>query len=67
MTPTRLRECLATIGWSQRGLADRLGLEETRTRRWASGRYPIPENVAQWLERLSSAHDAARLPEGWRE
>ena len=65
VTPDRLRECLSSIGWSQRALAERLGLHETRTRRWASGRYPIPENVADWLERLAAVHDGADLPEGW--
>ena len=67
MTPTRFRACLESIGWSQRALADRLGLHETRTRRWASGRYEVPQNVADWLQCLCDAHDAARLPEGWPE
>jgi ribosome-binding protein aMBF1 (putative translation factor) len=62
MTPTRFRACLESIGWTQRGLADRLGLHETRTRRWASGRYEVPQNVADWLERLARCHDKAGLP-----
>jgi ribosome-binding protein aMBF1 (putative translation factor) len=65
MTPTRLRECLDLIGWSQRALADTLGLHETRVRRWATGRYPVPDNVAAWLERLAKAHAAHPLPDGW--
>ena len=28
MTPTRLRECLDAIGWTQRGLARMLGRQE---------------------------------------
>lgn len=65
MDATRLRECLAAVGWSQRFLADRLRIAETRSRRWASGRAPIPDNVAAWLERLGQAHEVAPLPEGW--
>jgi DNA-binding transcriptional regulator YdaS (Cro superfamily) len=65
MTPTRYRECLDAIGWTPWGLATRLGVHETRTRRWGTGRYEIPENVARWLERLAQAHDAAPLPDGW--
>jgi len=57
MTPDRFRECLAAIGWSQRGMARQLGIHETRPRRWASGRYSIPEDVADWLERLAKTHE----------
>jgi plasmid maintenance system antidote protein VapI len=56
VTPDRLRECLDLIGWTQRGLADHLGVHETRTRRWAAGHYPVPPEVALWLERLAKAH-----------
>ena len=55
MTPARLDECLALIGWTQRGLAKRLGLHETRVRRWANGMYPVPDDVAGWLERRAQA------------
>jgi DNA-binding transcriptional regulator YdaS (Cro superfamily) len=65
MTPHRFHECLDAIGWSQRALADRLGVHETRTRRWASGRYPIPANVAVWLGTHAQRHEAMRLPAGW--
>jgi DNA-binding transcriptional regulator YdaS (Cro superfamily) len=63
MTPTRLDECLALIGWTYRGLAKRLGLHETRVRRWANGVYPVPANVADWLECLAEAHRLYPLPE----
>jgi transcriptional regulator with XRE-family HTH domain len=66
MTPTRLRECLAVLHWTQRGLADVLGLHETRVRRWARGVLPTPDNVAEWLERLVAAHAVHQLPEGWK-
>lgn len=65
MTPTEYRAALESIGWTQRGLAERLGIHETRTRRWATGQYKIPPNVAEWLQRLAAAHEAAPWPEGW--
>lgn len=65
MTPDRLRYCLDTIGWTQHQLAGILGLHETRTRRWAAGKYAIPPNVAEWLERLADAHATFPLPVGW--
>ena len=54
MTPAQYRVALTAIGWTPWGLATRLGVHETRTRRWGTGRYPIPENVAAWLERLDN-------------
>ena len=60
MTPERFQECLDLIGWSQRSLVDRLGMSQTTMRRWAEGSYPVPRDVAQWLERLATAH--ARYP-----
>lgn len=65
MTPDRIREALAAIGWSQRQLADTLGVHETRTRRWASGRLQIPPAVAAWLEMLAHTHERHPLPDGW--
>jgi len=56
MTPDRLRECLALLRWSQRGLADALGADERQVRRWSAGSYAIPEAVAVWLDRLATFH-----------
>ena len=50
MTPTRLRECLLALGWSQRGLARLLGRDEGTVRQWARGAVKIPPGVAEWLE-----------------
>ena len=50
MTPTRLRECLALLRWSQRGLADALDRPEGTVRQWARGAVQIPADVAAWLE-----------------
>lgn len=60
MTPTRLRECLAVLDWTQRGLARLLDRPEGTVRQWARGAVTIPEDVARWLETL--ARHAARHP-----
>jgi hypothetical protein len=65
VTPDRYRQCLEAIGWTPWGLAARLGVHETRTRRWGTGRYEIPEPVAQWLEALAAAHTKRPSPAGW--
>lgn len=65
MTPTEFTEVLDTIGWSRHKLAHRLGIHETRTRRWGNGTYPVPVNVAAWLRRLARLHEINRLPLGW--
>ena len=67
MTPARLRECVDLIGWSMRGLADRLGCDNRLVRRWASGAAAIPESVSAWLERLAEAHSSAPAPQDWRQ
>lgn len=67
MTPTRLRECLALLRWSQRGLADILDAHQTTVRRWATGAQPIPDNVAAWLERLSEVHARHEYPDDWKQ
>ena len=60
MTPTRLRECIAALDWTQRGLARLLNRQEGTVRQWARGAVQIPEDVAIWLERRT-AH-AAKWP-----
>lgn len=62
MTPDRFRECLAALDWSQRGLADLLGVQERQVRRWAQGAR-IPEPVADWLELLARFHKAHPPPQ----
>ena len=66
MTPDRFRECLAALRWSQRGVADALGVHQTTARRWATGEGIVPANVARWLEDLTAAHQAQPLPAGWQ-
>ena len=54
MTPTRFREILAALEWSQRALARILNLPEGLVRQWARGARPIPEDVAAWLEEVAA-------------
>ena len=63
MTATRFRQCLDTIGWSVCGIAAKLDVPETRPRRWAEGRYPVPKEVARWLERLATVHEKNPPPQ----
>jgi hypothetical protein len=58
MTPDRLRECLALLHWSQRGLAEILFCDDRLVRRWAQGSEPIPQSIAGWLERLADTAEA---------
>jgi DNA-binding transcriptional regulator YdaS (Cro superfamily) len=60
MTPDRLRESLALLGWTQRGLARLLGRQEGTVRQWARGAVTIPADVAAWIEQR--ARHAARTP-----
>lgn len=69
MTPTRLRECLASLGWTQRGLARLVQRQEGSVRQWARGVVGVPPEVAAWLDALATFHDAhpaPRLPRGLR-
>jgi transcriptional regulator with XRE-family HTH domain len=67
MTPTRLRECLEALRWSQRELAVVLGCSDRVVRRWAAGSlgYAVPESVGEWLEVLTTTHIRHPAPTGW--
>jgi ribosome-binding protein aMBF1 (putative translation factor) len=62
MTPTQRRTALQTIGWSQRGLAARLGWDDGTVRRWLRQDGIAPADVDTWLERLAEAHAANPAP-----
>ena len=57
MTPERLRECLAALAWTQRGLARLLGRPEGTVRQWLAGVVRVPVDVAAWLEALARFHE----------
>jgi ribosome-binding protein aMBF1 (putative translation factor) len=62
MTPTRFRECLTLLRWSQRGLADALQRDESMIRKMARGAADIPGDLAAWLERRAEAMRADPPP-----
>lgn len=62
MTPTDRRAALATIGWTQRGLADRLCWDEGTVRRWMREGGEAPAAVDAWLTGLAAFHDAHPPP-----
>ena len=63
MTPSRLRECLVLLRWSQRGLAGALNKDEGGIRMMARGARSIPLALAAWLETLAAVHQANPAPE----
>lgn len=66
MTPTRLREVLHLLRWSQRGLADVLGCSDRLVRMWAQEDAPVPAEVAAWLEALAAPHNSHAPPTAYR-
>lgn len=56
MTPTRMRECLAVLGWPLRELARRLRCDDGSIRQMGKGRRPIASNLETWLEDLAAVH-----------
>jgi transcriptional regulator with XRE-family HTH domain len=56
MTPAERRTAIETIGWTQRGLADRLGWDEGTVRRWMRDRGEAPTDVDQWLAEVAEFH-----------
>lgn len=57
MTPDRFRECVDVLQWSQRQLADCIGVDDRLVRRWAAGTTVIPDHIEVWLERVASFID----------
>lgn len=60
-----LADILTLLRWSNRGLADILGVPEQTVRRWRRGSAPTPEPVGAWLCALADAHEANPPPEEW--
>lgn len=56
MSPDQFRAALASLRWSQRGLADVLGADERQVRRWAAGA-TIPPAVAAWITKAAAWMD----------
>lgn len=55
MSPTRLQECIALPGWSQRELARNLGVDGRAASKMSSGKRDIPLELEAWLEAVAAA------------
>lgn len=62
MTPSKRRWCIATLGWSQRGLAEMLRWSEGTVRGWMRGNQEAPAEIDEWLERRAVAMAADPPP-----
>ena len=58
MSPTRLRECIALPGWSQRDLARRLALNDRTARAMSAGKRDIAAELEEWLEAIAARWEA---------
>ena len=54
MSPTRLRECIALPGWSQRELARLVGLGDRAVSKMSTGKHSIPPELEEWLEAMAA-------------
>jgi hypothetical protein len=64
MTAAVFRQSIEGLGWGWRTVARILDCDQRLVRRWMSGVYPVPDQVADWVERVLQARDgeAARIP-----
>ncbi len=54
MSPTRLRECIALPGWSQRELSRLIGLGDRAVGKMSTGKHAIPPELEDWLEAMAA-------------
>lgn len=66
MTPERMSECLASIGWTDHKLASLLECDLLLVEAWLDGGADIPASLAAWLTTLAAAHDAIPPPTTWK-
>lgn len=68
MTPLQLARALKTLGWSQKELGGRVGATRMTTWRWLRGEYPIPDELADWLnDRVRAERSLPPAPQNWRK
>lgn len=64
MTSNELRAELTALGWTQRRLADRLGVDPDTVSRWTNGRTAVPAYVAEYLRVVGIVVRFARVVAG---
>lgn len=52
MTPIAFKNALDTLRWSQRTVAEAIGVSQQTAWRYAIGERRVPDDVARWLETL---------------
>ena len=62
MTPDRYREVLGLLRMNPTGLSLLIDCDERLARRWASGRVPIPAELAAWLEDAAALYERLPIP-----
>jgi hypothetical protein len=55
MTEIEIKQCLTTLHWSTLTLAEALRIDVGTVVDWYFGRAGVPDEVAQWLSKLSAA------------
>ena len=63
MTPTRLNKCLTILRWSNITTASAFDVSPRTVRAWLSGRDPVPEKIAAWLEKMAAFFEDNPVPE----
>lgn len=64
MDAAQLKHSLMTLHWSTVTLADILHCPTDVVMAWYYGYDPIPPGVAEWLQRLVTAHESNPAPVG---
>ena len=63
MTEIEIKQCLTTLHWSTLTLAEALRIDVGTVVDWYFGRAGVPEEVAQWLGKLSEAVERHPAPD----
>src|SRR5579864_2061566 len=64
MTPTEFRTALASLGYSQRGFAAYIYINERTVRRWALGKAEVPKHIELLLHYMLAWKAKKQRPSG---
>jgi hypothetical protein len=67
VTGAELTAALATLGWSQRHLAIKLGCNTNLPTWWVRGQVAVPQDIGDWLYELAAFHASHPVPQTWRQ
>jgi hypothetical protein len=60
MTGGQFRKCVEILRWPQVRIAEDLGVQHIKVRRWSAGIDPVPEVVAVWIRAMASEAEDMR-------